>query len=220
MSRIPLVLIALATAGPPGALDAQDLPREGDSVILLHSIASRGLECGLLAPWEAATIRAQTPDIIARWSGAEREVVSARLATRRAEMACDAETLAGWIDATRGGMEAEGLAHFIVIYRALATMDTPPPILDAITGRVDYTAPVAAIDAKLAELERSGAVPEGGASWPEFIARTGEAVTSFAEAIASGTPASGNMPLDRAAAIMAQSAHVTELWLEKTTGGG
>ncbi len=66
----------------------------------------------------------------------------------------------------------------------------------------------------------AGAEPEGGGSWAEFVARTGEAVVLFAESSRGGTAPGGNMTIDQAAGILAQSIKATDLWLMTEGVGG
>jgi hypothetical protein len=86
-------------------------------------------------------------------------------------------------------------------------MQAPPDAFREAATRASPAADIAAIDAKLAALEASGARPDGGGPWPEFIASTSAAVEQFAPMLDQGeAPAEVAFLVPRAIAI-------AELWL-------
>ncbi|GJL95623.1 MAG: hypothetical protein DHS20C05_20280 [Hyphococcus sp.] len=176
-------------------------------------MAARGLDCALLKPWEAAAIRAQALEPAHRWDTEERAGAIAEVKNKSSEMACDDGTMTTWINAARRGFDSEFLPPYLVIYRTLAEHDARPQVFDATSLRLDYAPAIEAINKKLAALEAAGAVPDGGQPWPDFIARTEKGAETILEALA-GEGENERYTPDRAAAFIAQTALITELWLQ------
>ncbi|MEO0398375.1 MAG: hypothetical protein AAF224_03005 [Pseudomonadota bacterium] len=203
--------------------DASPLPSQVKSAAFLHVVAKRGLECERLRPWQATAIKALAHKDMERWSAERRAALQPEIDRLDGETDCDTEAIKVWIDAAERGFESEMLPPYLVVYRAMAQRATPPKAFSAVALRTDYTAAIAAIDAKLAALEAAGVKPEGGKPWPEYIARTERFAEEFANALAepaANASAEGNnaakTPPDLAASYLAQSALVVEQWLADT----
>jgi hypothetical protein len=165
---------------------AQGLPNREQSVVLLNVIALKGGECGLLRPWEAATVQALADQDTLGWEQTRVAATAAETQALLARTGCDEPFLHLWIDGARRGIEAEYLSLHLVVYRALLSMQAPPDAFREAATRASPAADIAAIDAKLAALEASGARPDGGGPWPEFIASTSAAVEQFAPMLDQG----------------------------------
>lgn len=203
---------AILSAGPAAAQN-NGLPTRAQSVILMNFIADKGLECGLARPWQAALIEAMVLQETLQFDAGQRAEMAALAAERSAEADCDNGMLTAYLDAALPNLEAEGLSNYLVIYRAFAEMETRPAVFEHIALRDDYAPAVAAIGEKLAALEASGAVPDGGGSWDAFIAGTAEAAGELAGMLTGENPDARYSP-DEAAALIAQTALIVELWLE------
>lgn len=188
------------------------MPSQYASLVFLDAIAARGAQCELLQDWQAAMLHAQVRDAARAWSEDQRRQLTADAAEDSARRACDDEAMNLWIEGARRGMESEGLAHYIVAYRALSNM-TPPPALFVETTQIeDHAAARAVIDAKIAALEASGAIAEGGVPWAEFVARTSAGIEQIAQAHAAGE-ATPRVTREQAEAWIRDSVSITELWL-------
>ena len=126
------------------------------------------------------------------------------------ETACDAERLTVWIEGARDGFDLEMLPPYLVAYQTLAEMDAPPMVFSATTLRLDQAPVLAAIETKLAELEASGRLAEGGKTWPVYIDDTSSAVRGFVDEL-------GTEGGDQAAAWIAQSALIVGVWYSEET---
>ncbi len=180
----------------------------------MEIIAQRGLGCGLLVPWQAAVLRAQSLEPLKRFDPEMRGRIAAEVGSGVESTPCDAPMVAGWIESTRDGVEAEMLPPYLIVYREMASAENPPAVFAATALRLDYTVAIDAINAKLEALEASGATPEGGKPWSDYIARTSEAAATIARAL-RGEDEDGKYSPDEAAALVAQSALITELWLQE-----
>lgn len=207
------IAAGVCTLALSGAAAAQDnRPSQYRSLVFLGAIADRGLACGLLRPWQAAALNVQAADVMHRWTPEQRTQLQSDAAAQGEAMACDDESMNVWIGGAQRGFEGEMLAHFIVIYAALSEMAPPvAPFTDA-TQLQSHDEARAAIAAKLAELEASGAVPEGGGPWPDFIARTSAAVTQTVRAYEAGELPE-RYTREQIETLIAGSVRVTELWL-------
>ncbi len=188
------------------------LPRQAQSVIYLHVNADKGVECGLLKPWERAAIKAQTLRITQRWSQDDSHHVADAIRDKIAKTQCDDAAMVGWISGSKKGFETEFLSPHLVMYRTMANMETPPKPFTAITQRLDYRDAISRIDAQFAALEASGAKAEGGKSWEDYRAGIAAIVTDSVVAMDSGTdPMSKKMR--EVQTMMATSAVLVESWL-------
>jgi hypothetical protein len=204
-----------ASASLLASAAAQELPSQFRSLVFLDALAIRGEACGLLAPWQGAALAAQVDDATRGWDETHRTQLDTDAAARAAALGCDDEGMNVWINGAQRGMESEILAHYIVAYRALSQMNPPPaPFVEAST-RGDHAGASAAIEQKLQELQASGAVPEGGHPWPDFIARTSAGVTEMARAYDAGEPPP-RASREQAEAWFRDSARITELWLQES----
>jgi hypothetical protein len=203
---------AFALATSASAQEAERLPGQYRSLVFLDVVATRGLECGLLRPWQAAALEAQVGDAVRGWSEAHRTQRSADADAQARTTACDDEAMTVWIDGGRRGMESEMLSHYIVAYAALATMSPQPALFQELSTADDHEAARAAIAAKITELDRAGASAEGGVPWPDFVARTRAAVQEMARAYDAGeVPARASR--EQAEGWIRDSVRVSELWL-------
>ncbi len=205
------VLIALASLLCASAASAQQPSSQVRTAAMLEVFATRGVECGLLRPWQAAALRSANQQDMANWQDERRKTLAPELDRQLAETTCDNQTMRAWIEGASRGFDSEMLPPYLVAYRTLASMETPPKVFTATTLRLDYAPAIAAIDAKLAELEASGATAEGGYSWPDYIARTQSAIEEFVATLTAADASGGDA--DEAAAWLAQSALMVELWL-------
>jgi hypothetical protein len=201
-----LTCFSLMLTAAPAA--AQGLPNRDQSVVLLNIIALKGAECGLLRPWEAEIIHSMAEQDMLGWDEPRKARIAAETNTRLAETNCDTPSVVSvWIEAARRGIATEYLSLFLVIYRTMLKMDAPPLIFNDLAERDSPAADIAAIDAALAEIEASGARPDGGGPWPQFIEGTSEFVREFAPLLDAGAA-----PPEIAFAIPSAIA-IAELWL-------
>lgn len=181
------------------------------STAFVEAIATRGHACGLLAPWQASAIRALAVRDMERWDVGQRASLPTEIESALSKMTCESDVLAAWIEGASRGFDSEMLAPYLVVYRVLASYETPPKIFTYAAPRLQYASAVTAINVKLAELEASGAVPEGGGTWSAYIDRTETAARDFVSYLSNEDAAPEDR--DMAAAWLAQSAHIIELWL-------
>lgn len=194
---------------------AENLPSRDRSVIMLHVIADKGLECGLLNEWESMVIRVQARQERRNWDRDRRQRAAAAIASDVAEKGCDDGLVTGWIDAARPNLSAEGLAPFLVIYQELAKLDTPPEMFDAASLRLDYTDAIDRIEAEFARLEAEGRVAEGGQGWDEYRAGLKVFFDEAVIALAAGEPAASRKSRE-ALNYISFSVRVVETWLAET----
>jgi hypothetical protein len=206
---VPLLVVVLAV---PASAQNQRLPGQQESAVLVELIAERGLDCGLLRPWQAASLRMQTRDLIASFDDVGRAAVAAEIDARRPAMACDDPLLTTWIEGAEPNFDREHLPELLAGYRALATLEVlPAPFRDA-TGRTDFTAALAQINAKLAALEAAGVQPPGGKGWQALAERQAGFAAQMSAAI-SGVGDAGRFSRAQAAQLMEDVARIGELWL-------
>jgi len=206
------VILALLLAVSGGLVaQAQEVSPRVRTAAFIEVAAAKGLDCGLLRPWQAAALRALNLRDMEGWTAERHVELLGEVKRRLAETACDEETLNAWIEASYPGFDREMLPPYLVVYMTLAGMDAPPKVFAHTALRVDYGPALEAIEAKLDALEAAGVVPEGGKPWPEYIARTNAFVSQFLETLAD--PDASPAEVDQAAAWLAQTAHVIELWL-------
>lgn len=207
-----LVSAALAlTLAAPALAQNNGLPTQRQGLVMVETIAQRGLECDLLRPWQAQALRAQSSREMARYDADTQAGIEAEIATMAEEMACDTPFLNAWIDGASAGFEREMLPFFLIGYTAFAEMDTPPALFIELTGRTDYGLPLSMVGAEIERLQADGVMPEGGASWPEFEARVDEAADDIAGALRGEE--GGDFTAGEAAGYVTDIATVTELWL-------
>lgn len=214
MIRHAMIALALGWAG---TASAQGLPGPDQSIVILETVAGRGEACGLLAPWQADGLRAMMEMEMSGWDGERRAGAAAAAAERAAQTPCDDEFLNVYIDAAAKNMEAELLPPYLIAYRVFAKMDTPPAVFRQTALRLDHSDILAAIDAKLAELEASGRPPEGGKPWPDFIALTETRIEGLMDSL-DGDASGERYSADQAAAMIAQSVLITHSWYEDEAG--
>ncbi len=200
------------------AAQAEPVSPKVKSAAFLEVVAAKGAECDLLRPWQATALRALNYRDMENWSAELREELAGETSRRLSETDCDNESMTAWIDGASKGFDSEMLPPYLVAYRAMARMENPPKAFSYITLRTDYAPAIAAIDAKLAALEASGAVAEGGKPWPDYIARTERFVEGFAQTLNSADAAGEKA--DQAAAWLAQAALVVEQWLADEAPAG
>ncbi|MEM9233549.1 MAG: hypothetical protein AAGA69_04835, partial [Pseudomonadota bacterium] len=109
------------------------------------------------------------------------------------------------------GFDREMLPPYLIAYRTLVSYEDPPKEFSQTSLRVRYGPAVEAINAKLAALEEAGVVPEGGKPWPDYTKRTEGFVREFVSTLTN--PDSDHEERRVAAAWVAQTAHIIELWL-------
>lgn len=190
---------------------AQEVSSKVKTAAFLEVMATRGAECGLLRPWQAASLRALNLQDMARWQSGRHTGMIEETARQLAETDCESSSLNVWIEAASRGFESEMLPPYLVVYRVLASRDEPPKIFTQTAARILYAPAIEAINDKLSELEASGTVAEGGKPWPVYIENTERAVLEFSALLDDETA-----PLEKrneAAGWIAQSAHIVELWL-------
>lgn len=204
---------ALTLFGASASAQDNETPRQYRSLVFVETIARRGLECGLLRPWQSAALSVQVNDAAHAWTEPQRARLDADATAQAADMACEDETLNVWIEGAGRGFESEMLAHFIVIYAALSEMSPQITLFRETTRLEHHTQARDAIAAKLAELEAAGAIPEGGGPWPHFIEQTSSAATEIARGYESGALPERYTPA-QIEALITGSVRVAELWLE------
>jgi hypothetical protein len=209
--RSLILLVSLALA-PPAAAQNSGLPGQQQSAVLVELMADRGLDCGLLRPWQAASLRIQTREAMARFDEAGRAAVAAEIDARRPKTGCDDPLLNAWIAGAEPNFEREYLPELLEGYRAFARQDAPPAVFLEAAARTDYAAALALIDAKLAALEAAGVRPAGQTSWRALAERQAGFAAQISAAI-SGTGDAGRFSREQAAQIAEDVAHVGELWL-------
>jgi len=202
-----LAVLAMAVAAC-ATVAADPVPSKVRSGAFVEMVAQRGVECGLLKRWQDLSLRALSLQDRNGW--AEEDVAALRAETARlvSATACDAESLTLWIEESRKGFDSEMLPPYLVAYKTLAEMDAPPRVFSATSLRLDKAPVLAAIDRKLEALAASGRPAEGGKPWPEYIDRTSAAILGFAGSL----EAEGG---DEAAAWIAQSGMIVEIWYEE-----
>ncbi len=194
--------------------EEQTLSNHEKSIVFLLVAAERGHACGLVSEWQSAAIMAQALDDAARRESTRLPAVSAQVMAESTQTGCDDPAMNTWIDAARKGFESEFLPPYLVIYRAIARLDDRPKVFDAVALRHDHQPVIDAITAKLAQLEASGAVAEGGKPWPDYIAGIENRLSGISD-ILRGDATDGGVGPDQAAAYLAQAAYITELWYEE-----
>jgi hypothetical protein len=211
MVRPTLVLLGLGWATSASAQN-NGLPSQQESAVLIELIAERGEDCDLLRPWQAASLRMQTRDLVARYDESVRARIREEIAVRRLGMTCEDPILTTWIGAAGPNFEPEYLPELLAGYRALALSKPPMAAFTAVTGRTDYADALARINAKLAELEAAGVRPPGGMSWQALADRQAVFAAQIAAAAANGGEP-GRFSPQEAVRIAEDVARITELWL-------
>ncbi len=204
-----LAMVAAATLALTAPAFAQFQPQSA-SYIFMVSIAEAGERCGHLTHWEAATIRAETRRLLARFARDEQANLLYAAAAPAAAVPCDDPAVLAWVETARPGIEREWLPPNLALFRAFANMVSPPLTFLAATDVIDLAGAVAAIDAKFDELERDGVLPEGGATWDAFAVRVEDAAATITASLSRN---SGVYTPDEAAAFIVEAAIITTLWL-------
>lgn len=190
---------------------AGPVPGPVKSAAFLEVTATRGIECGLMQPWQASTLRALNLTDMESWTPERRLLLDDEIERSLRERTCDDEGVRAWIEAASRGFDSEMLPPYLIVYRTLVSYEAPPKIFTSTTTRLQYGRAVQAINEKLSALEASGAKPEGGGPWPEYIAGIETAARGFVSTLADE-----DAPLkdrDEASIWIAQTAHIVELWL-------
>ncbi len=213
MKSLVASLVILTLPLGPNAL-AQGMLGQEDSLVLVSIIAERGEDCGLLHDWEAAGLQAQVIEGIRQRDSDSRARIIEDRRSRLAEMNCDDALLNGWIEGARPNLGHEVLPPYLIVYRAMAGMESPPSVFTATTLRIDHAPAIAAIDRHLDMLEASGRPAEGGAAWPEYISGIETHAAEFAASV-TGEGSESRTSRDQAAGWIAQSALITEMWLQQ-----
>lgn len=196
---------------------AQDdrLPSRDRTVVMLHVIADKGVECDLLDEWEAMVIKIQARQERRDWEKARRLRAARAIADDMAEKDCADKMVTGWIGAARPNLSAEGLAPFMVIYQHLAKMDMPVAMFDAATQRLDYSVPIARIEAEFERLEAKGRVAEGGKGWDEYRAGLIPFLDDAIAALQTGEPLDSRKSKE-ALVYISSAVRIVETWLDET----
>ena len=210
MSQFFKYLVVLYTALITVAV-AQPVPSSVRSAAFLEAIATRGLECGLLKPWQASALRALNLSDMERWPETRRASLGDEIKRSLAERDCEDKGVAAWIEGASRGFDSEMLPPYLIVYRSLAQLENPPAVFSSTTTRLRYDPAIEAINSKLSALEASDMKPEGGGQWPEYIAGIEKAAGDFVATLANENAAPSER--DQASVWIAQSAHIVELWL-------
>jgi hypothetical protein len=206
-SRVSVLVIGLALMAGHNAALAQGLPSQVQSVVLLNVVAAKGAECGMLRPWEAAIVGSLAEQDTLNWDEERKATAAAETETLLSETNCETPVVSTWIEGARPGIASEYLSLYIVVYRTLLEMDDPPQIFEDLAMRDTPDQDIAAIDDALAAMEASGARPDGGGPWPEFVERMAGAVHQFSPMLDAG-----EAPPD-VAFLMPEAITISELWL-------
>lgn len=198
-------VLACAIVGP---LHAEPIPSQVQSNALIEAIAERGLECGQLKRWQNLSLRALALEDRRRWDAHKRGKLEAARSDQLADMDCESELMTAWIEAAREGFDYEMLPPYLIVYEAMAGMETPPHVFSAVSLRADRTPVIDAVHAKLDILSTSGRNAEGGKPWPEYIETTRDHALSFVSQLETEDG-------DVAAAWIAQSAMIVEAWYDE-----
>ena len=206
MRHIASASVILAFAAPAAAQD--DV---ADTYILLTTFAAKGLECDLLRPWEAATIRAETERFLTRYATADAEAIRAAAGESIAETPCDDEGMNQWLDAALPGVETEWLPPNLAMFRGLAAMEPRlPQFEDAATG-MDVEAAIAEIEAQFAAFTAEGIEPEGDPGWETFQQSIDLIAVELADAIVNGD--NDTFMQAEAETILIEATEIARLWL-------
>lgn len=193
---------------------AQDVSPRVKSAAFLEVIAERGVDCGLMKPWQAASLRALNLRDMNGWSFERRQAFQEETARRLKDTDCTNEAMNVWIEGASRGFESEMLAPYLIVYRTIVGYESPPEIFTQTTVRLRYGPVVKAINAKLEEIQESGAPAEGGKPWPEYVAGIEEAARGFVSTLSN--PDASHEEREQAAIFIAQTAHIVELWMLET----
>lgn len=211
MLRRLLLLTALLSFALPPAAQAQEHSSRIRTAAFIEVMATRGVDCELLRPWQAASLRALNLRDMEDWPAEQRETAVAEATRLLPETPCDDATLTAWTEAAEPGFDREMLPPYLAAYLALVGYEDPPKVFTSATTRVRYGPAVETIREKLSALEAAGVVPEGGMPWPNYIERTQAHVRGFVTTLAN--PDASLQSRNEAAAWIAQTAHIIELWL-------
>lgn len=189
---------------------AQPIPGSVKTAAFLEVTATRGLECGLLRPWQASALRALNLRDMENWNADRGALLATEVERSIAETSCDDEAMQAWINGARPGFDREFLPPYLIVYRTLVGYEDPPKVFSRTAVRLRYLPVIEAINAKLAAIEASGAVAEGGKSWPDSTKGVQEHARGFVATLTN--PEASLAERDEAAGWIAQSAHIVELW--------
>jgi hypothetical protein len=211
--RVLAVLVLVAVSlGWTGFGHAQGLPSQTQSVVLLKVIAETGAACGYLRPWEAAIVNSIAEQDTLDWEQGRKDEAATAVDVQLAETTCDTPIVKVWIDGARPGIASEYLSLYLIAYSTLLQMQSPPAVMADLVGRDSPDEDIAAIDAALIEMEASGARPDGGGPWPEYIERISDAVRQFAPLLDAGeAPAAALL-------LIPDAIEISELWLGDVGG--
>lgn len=215
-ARLSLLAVLAMTATPLAAQN-NGLPTQQQGAVLVDVIAIRGAQCELLTPWQAASLRIETRDQIARFDDSTQAAIRSDIDARAKGMTCDDGVLVQWIRGTAPNMEREYLPELLAGYRALAVMSPRPAPFDSVTGRAEYSEVVTRIDAKLAAMVAAGVRLPGGMTLDALNTRQARYAAQIGAAIA-GADTSGRFTAAQARQIVIDAGRIGELWLEEGRG--
>jgi hypothetical protein len=179
--------------------------------VFVVATGERGLECGLLAPWESEVILTETGRMMAGLSDAQRQIVADAAAAQADATPCDDPALTGWITGARPGIIREWLSPHLALFHALAAMQSPPAEFAAATGGADLIAANAAIEAQFAIFADEHVRPEGALDWPAFQTTIDGVAQQIADA-ADGREG-GPFTAGESVAYIDDAATIVLLWL-------
>ena len=147
------------------------------------------------------------------WSLERRQAAAGLASEKITEADCKTPVITDWINASKPNMQGEMLPGFLLAYKTIAEMEERPLVFTMSAMALDTRPVLAAIEQKLTALEASGASPEGGKPWPDYIARTTEQIKTVMNGYMS-EDGEARMTPDEVAGLIAQSVLITKLWYE------
>ena len=211
MTRLKLLLAATLIPAATATGQNNGLPNRQQSAVLMTLIADRGEACDLLRPWQAASLRMQTRDLIAQFDDSVRTVIEHEVEQQRATMACDNNLLVQWTAAAAPNMEREYLPEMLTAFKAMAELD--PHLagggLFANSGEVIQV--IRAIDQKLAAMVKEGVRLPGDMTLDSLQRRQGTFARQI-QAAFNGTGDPGRFDRIQASHLIVDVARITRLW--------
>lgn len=210
MLRNTLLAIAGLAAASPAF--GQEVSQRARTAAFIEVVATRGVECEIVKPWQAAALRAANQQDMAGFSDERIQETIGETKVQLEKTTCTNDAMNIWVEGSRPGFESEMLPPYLIAYRQMARLETPPKAFTGTALRLDYAPVIAAIDAKLDAIASSGATAEGGRPWPEYISRTETQIAEFVTILTD--PEASGPAADEAASWLAQSARIVELWFK------
>jgi len=200
-----VVIAALVVATPAFAQ-----PIGATSYILIAGYADKGEACGLIAPWEAAAMRAEARRFLGTLPADERRGLVATTAASTEALVCDDPTMVEFLATARPGIEREWLPQHLALFHALAGIDRMPMAFLATALPIEFEPAIAIIEQQFAAWQAAGIQLEGAASYDEYLA----AVRDFAIILTQTLNGiATEFTPDEAAATVAEAGLVGRLWL-------